>query len=230
MSLSRWARAGIFASIAWLNAPAGVSADDSHLGLADLEAYRVALATKPDGSAPLVGFRDLWDRPEAYVGRPVRVEGRVARLFRQPRLGEFPPLVEAWVVSPAGDPFCLVFPQVEGRSTPEVGALVRFSGTFLKRIKYQGGDTARVAPLLVGPEGPSESSESSEAAGKSWSSTDWMMGLGAVVVISLVLARRHLNRPTEPAASYDPPPIFVDGQPGPGLVDDEEVDFHEPTR
>ena len=124
------------------------SGDDSPLTLADLEAYRLALASKPDGPATPVKFRDLWDRPEAYLGRVVKVEGRVARLFRQGRFGEFPPLVEVWVVSPVGDPFCLVFPLVEGRASPEIGASVRFSGTFVKRIKYQGGDAARVAPLF----------------------------------------------------------------------------------
>jgi len=206
---------------------AGVSADDSPLSLADLEAYRVALSAKVDGSAPLVRFRDLWDRPEAYAGRPVRIEGRVARLFRQPRLGEFPPLVEAWVVSPSGDPFCLVFPQTRGRATPEPGASVRFSGTFLKRIKYQGGDTARVAPLVVGPEPPSTSDSHSRPEGLSWSAIDWMMGLAAAAVVALILARRHLSRPVPPPPVHDPPPVFFDGEPGTDPDEDEEGRAHE---
>jgi hypothetical protein len=187
------------------------SADDSPLTLADLDAYRLALLAKPDASAPEVKFRDLWDRPEAYAGRVVKVEGLVARQFRQGRFGEFPPLAEVWVVSPAGDPFCLVFPLVEGRGSPEIGATVRFSGTFVKRIKYQGGDTARVAPLLVGPQPPSDSSIAPESLVPSWSTSDWMMALGAGLIVAMILARRHFAHPDEPVPTIDPAPVFVDG-------------------
>ena len=189
-------------------------AEDSPLSLADLEAYRAALSAKPGGSAPLVRFRDLWDRPEAYAGRAVTVEGQVARLFRQPKLGDFPSLVEAWVVSPSGDPFCLVFPPLEGRPIPEVGVSVRFSGTFLKKIKYQVGDTARIVPLIVGPRAPSGPSTAPEDDERSWTSIDWMMGVGASLVVALVLARRHLARPAYPLPAYETPPEFVDGEPG----------------
>lgn len=200
----------------WLLLPAAlVLADDSPLGLPDLEAYRAALSARPDPSAPTVRFRDLWDRPEAYRGRSVSVDARVARLFRQPRVGEFPPLVEAWAVSPSGDPFCLVFPEPEGRPAPEVGAPVRFSGTFLRRIKYGGQeDVARLAPLVVGPEAPSSPEAASEVEGMSWSSVDWLMALAACLVVGLVLARRHLARPSTAQAAYGPPPEFVDGDPG----------------
>lgn len=148
-------RKATFGFVFSLIAPAWLMADDAALSLADLEAYRLALSAHPASSAPLVRFRDLWDHSETYVGRPVRVEGRIARLFRQPKIGGFPPLVEAWVVSPAGDPFCLVFPQQEGATLPQIGVSVAFSGTFLKRIKYHGADTDRLAPLIVGPVVPS---------------------------------------------------------------------------
>jgi hypothetical protein len=203
----------VFLLIGCLATSPRAQADDSPFGLADLEAYRGALSAKPDGSAPMVGFKDLWDRPGDYVGRVVAIEGRLARLFRQPKLGEFPPLVEAWVVSPAGDPFCLVFPQPEGRPAPEIGAAVRFSGTFLKRIKYQGGDVDRLAPLIVGPEAPSTSNPSTGIEGTAWSSADWMMALGASLVVALVLARRHLSRPSPAPRAFEPPPSFVDGKP-----------------
>jgi hypothetical protein len=191
-------------------------AEDSPFGLADLEAYRSALSAKLDGSAPTVGFKDLWDRPGDYAGKAVAVEGRVARLFRQPKVGEFPPLVEAWVVSAAGDPFCLVFPQLEGRTSPGVGSQVRFSGTFLKRIKYQGGDVDRLAPLIVGPETPATPRPGSDLEGMKWNSVDWMMALGACLVVGLLLARRHLARPTPVPRRVEPPPSFVDGKPEAG--------------
>ena len=90
---------------------------ESGLTLSDLAAYRAALEGKaePTGPAVAVTFRELWDHPERYQGRRVRVEGRVARRFRQGAFGTFPPLVEAWAVSPAGDPFCLVFPASTGK-------------------------------------------------------------------------------------------------------------------
>ena len=58
-----------------------------------------------------VKFRDLWNRPDVFRGRRVTVEGRVVRIFRQGPVGSFPPLAEVWITSPAGDPFCVVFPQ-----------------------------------------------------------------------------------------------------------------------
>jgi hypothetical protein len=205
---------------ACLIAPVRAIGDDSPLGLADLEAYRLALATSQDVPAPAVRFRDLWDRPQDYAGRAVTVEGRVARLFRQPKVGKFPPLVEAWVVSEAGDPFCLVFPQAQGQS--EIGASVRFSGTFLKRIAYQGGDVARLAPLIVGPVAPSNLDLSPGAERTSWSSADWTMALGLALIAGLFLARRHLSRPLPAPRPLGPPPSFVDCEAGGGDFDETD--------
>ena len=192
--------------------PIQAIADDSPLTLADLEAYRLALGANPDDPALAVKFRDLWDRPDAYVGRAVKVEGRVARIFRQGRVGEFPPLVEAWVVSPSGDPFCLIFPGSEGQPSPEIGSLVRFSGRFLKRIKYQGGDTPRVAPLLVGPRAPSGAANGSGTEGSSWTSVDWIMASGGMLVVVMILLGRHVARPAESPSRPEPPPAFIDGK------------------
>jgi hypothetical protein len=94
-------------------------ASDHELSLADLADYRRALGGRaiadddqPPGSPLDSSFRDLWDggRGQARRGRRVRVEGRVARVFRQGAVGDFPALVQLWAFSPAGDPFCLVFP------------------------------------------------------------------------------------------------------------------------
>ena len=173
----------------WLSVSAGRSwADepesgrDDQLSLADLAEYRAALSGKPtaDDARPSdlpvnLGFRDLWERPEAYRGRRVTVRGRVARTFRQGPVGTFPPLLQVWTFSPAGDPFCLVFPQERDQNTPSLtvnskgsetrapkatipgpGRPVQFTGTFLKMIRYAAGDGARMAPLIVGdrPPGP----------------------------------------------------------------------------
>jgi hypothetical protein len=97
------------------------AADDSamqQLTLADLAAYREAVsgtATAADsraGAPPVaVSFKDLWNRPELFRGHRVTVQGRIVRTFRQGSVGSFPALEEAWITSPSGDPFCIVFPR-----------------------------------------------------------------------------------------------------------------------
>jgi hypothetical protein len=176
-------------------------ADDSEiarqLGLADLAGYRAALSgkataddAKTDDPPARVAFRDLWNRPDQFRGRRVTVQGRVARIFRQGPVGSFPPLAEVWVTSPAGDPYCVVFPQPaprgeanqpsgtprgaessQGRALgatlmPNLGGTVRFTGTFLKQVSYAAGDGARLAPLVVGdrPPVPVPSSETADGA------------------------------------------------------------------
>jgi hypothetical protein len=199
--------------------------DGSGLKLSDLAPYRAALEHPADGPAVAVTFRALWEHPERFESRRVSVEGRVMRRFRQGPVGTFPPLEELWAVNPAGDPFCLVFPAAnspaspaEAASTP--GAVVRFDGTFLKQIRYRGGDTARLAPLIVGDRPPTvvtparKNGLSERAAARSGGWVDWALGLAAAGFVALVLARRHMSRPSPPPIpprQMDPPPEFVNG-------------------
>ena len=205
-----WAGAWLLAL--GLTGPA-MADEGAPIGLADLEAYRAALVAKPGEAVPPVDFRELWDRPEAHLGRAVAVSGRVARLFRQPKLGDFPPLIEAWVVSPAGDPFCLVYPQAEGVAGAGIGDAVWFSGTFLRQIRYRGGDVPRLAPLIVGPSAPEGLGPGSASGRWTWTSADGMMAAAATLVIALFLTRRHLARPRPDLAVSGPPPIFLDSRP-----------------
>jgi len=71
-----------------------VRADELPLTIADLSAYRDALAGKPSGAPTAVGFRELWARPKQHQGKRVQVEGRVVRVFQQGKVGTFPPLTE----------------------------------------------------------------------------------------------------------------------------------------
>ncbi|MBX6316286.1 MAG: hypothetical protein IRY99_25740, partial [Isosphaeraceae bacterium] len=90
-------------------------ADDGEpLSLADLPAYRQALEATPLGAAVPVTFRDLWDDPAAYRGRRVRVEGRVARRFRQGAVGQLPALSELWIATNDKNLICSVFPTGTG--------------------------------------------------------------------------------------------------------------------
>jgi hypothetical protein len=168
---------------------------DDRLGLADLPAEHAALAGKatidgPQAHAPpqSVTFRDLWNHPETWRGRRVRVQGTIARIFRQGAVGSFPPLAEAWLSTPEGDLLCVVFPQEDHRGQktqtqthtnantgpaqktrdepaparqlePEPGRRVTFTGTFLKTIRYPAADLARLAPLIVGDRPPTMTME-----------------------------------------------------------------------
>ena len=187
------------------------------MGLADLDAYAPALRSKPNPDAPEVTFRDLWDHPEERRGQQVRLVGRVARMFRQPAVGSFPPLVEAWLVNSAGDPFCVVFP-AQGAEGVELGLRATFVGTFLRLVRYQGGDTSRVVPLIVGSEPPKAVDTGSDGAtsGLSWSALDWMFGGLATIIVANLLLRRHLRAPVSAVdrrAELEPRPIFEDGEP-----------------
>jgi hypothetical protein len=236
--------------------------ETSHqLSLADLTAYRAALSGKPTADRAKatdppseVKFKDLWNRADVFRGRRVVVQGRVVRTFRQGAVGTFPPLVEAWITSPAGDPFCVVFPQAgsiddQGGSgnvklapaekptagdhadeIPAAGRMVRFTGTFLKMVRYAGADTARLAPLIVGDQRPaliaSEPVESqadnalirtSRGSGSVIQLAFWALGLAVAAMVAVVLARWHLRAPAGVAtrrakSAYmtpDPPLEFI---------------------
>jgi hypothetical protein len=216
-------------------APAAAARDEedefqSRLGLADLAAYRAALegrATADDPSASQqarsVSFRQIWDHPERWSGHLVRVQGRVARVFRQEAVGSFPPLVEAWLSTPAGDLFCTVSP---ARAEPDrtaggllIGQEVAFTGTFLRSIRYTAGDQPRLAPLIVGHQPPAPAplaagssgptpavatqtagsiaaSAPGSAARMSWRSAAWWtLGLLVALTAAGLLARHHLRQP-----------------------------------
>jgi hypothetical protein len=159
----------------------------------------------------VVGFRELWDHAAAYQGRRVQVQGKLVRRFRQGSFGTFPPLEEAWVFSPAGDPFCLVFPtprdpeereaETKAKTPAPIGS-VRFAGTFLKLLEYQGADGPRRAPLIVGPAPPvavtvalDQRKPQTRVAERPLTRLDWAIGLAAAVAATLVLAHQHLRRP-----------------------------------
>lgn len=190
--------------------------DDQPLGLAELEAYHAALEAGPSGEAVAATFRDLWDRPDAFRGRRVRVEGTIARRFRQGPVGDFPPLTELWVATPDRNLICLVHPdpgEAPPAKAPAEGSKVRFEGTFLKRVRYRGGDVDRLAPLVVGP-GPPEVVDTARMLMDrgAWGRIDWMVGVVAAAVVLMALLRVGLHRSgRRPPRNPGPPPEFVDG-------------------
>jgi hypothetical protein len=244
MNLVRCSRTGfVVASVLALVCSIASFADDSEsphqLSLADLASYRAALSgratgenTKTSDRPVRVIFRDLWNRPDAFRGRRVIIQGRVERIFRQGPIGSFPALAEVWIVSPAGDPFCAVVPNesgtgilpadhgLEGRATskqsPELGQTVRFTGTFLKMVRYAGGDAARLAPLVVGDQPPVPAPEITQANNvrrgihsdgghrpTAGSPTGWLLGLAITMLIAGVLALQYLRAQSRRAGLWD---------------------------
>jgi hypothetical protein len=207
--------------------------DEFHtgLGLADLAAYRTALSGETATDAhdeqlvPTVTFRDLWDHPETWSGRRVRVRGKILRIFRQDAVGGFPALAEAWLSAPAGDLFCTVFPTA---SVPDLGQTVAFTGTYLRTIRYAGADQPRLAPWIVGDRPPvrvavanEESKTASVAAAiqpidadnelerqtvspgtrqlgqpfQSWSPAGWMLGIALGLAGAGIMVWQQVRRP-----------------------------------
>jgi hypothetical protein len=201
--------------------------DTKHqLNLVDLPGYRAALDGKPapgssvaDGAPKAVRFRDLWDQPGTFLGRRVIVKGRVERIFRQTAVGSFPPLAEVWITAPAGDPFCVVFAQP--RLAPDIGRTVRFTGTFLKMVKYAASDGGRLAPLIVGDQPPAYEPDEPEKSGAAsshenpagvfqtiagsmtqspqdrgrWWEMSWVLALAAAGLAAGIIIWQHMRTP-----------------------------------
>jgi len=104
---------------------------------------------------------------------------------------------------------------------PELGRTVRFTGTFLRMVRYATGNGARLAPLVVGDrlpvpspiptaaDGTHSSAENAAAhlralsGGQLGAGTErrtWAMGLTLAALLAGVLAFRHIRTPSRRAA------------------------------
>ncbi len=185
------------------------------------------------------------------------VRGRVVRTFRQGSVGSFPPLAEVWITSAAGNPFCAVFPQppvsdeeskrsgarIEAHAEKETdagradvralsGQTVRFTGTFLKMVRYAGADGPRLAPLIVGDQRPAVGSPQPTEArtdhvfiGTSGGGRTaiqiaaWALGLAVAAMAAFTLARWHLRAPV---------PITGGRTKSAAVIPDPRLEFIEP--
>ena len=97
----------------------------------------------------------LWERPELYRGVPIHLLGTLKRLIRyEAKMSKTGWIYEASIYTPEASrfPYQCVFEE-----TPvglplgvELTERVVFNGYFLKIMKYEAGDVARGAPVLVG--------------------------------------------------------------------------------
>ena len=176
---------------------------------ADLPAYRAALIPTPNAAATLVSFRDLWDRPEAWRGRPVAIRGQVVRGFSAPASGSLPARFEVWIATDVDDLVCAVYPAGSAPETPS-NRRVAFSGTSLGRIGYDSGDGPRLAPLIVGPSPPGVLPNQTIATSRGFGSPiDWTLAAIAVAFLIFMMARVRRRRPAGPRLDAGPPLEFT---------------------
>lgn len=137
--------------------------DRTPMGFRDNAAYAHLLRkarAKPPAELAAEARRDvalthLWERPELYRGVPVHVQGTALRVIRfESKLSATGWLYEAWVTTPDVRRLlytCVFEEPPEGFPIgTDVHERVAFNGYFLKLMKYQAGDVARAAPVLVG--------------------------------------------------------------------------------
>lgn len=188
-------------------------------GVADIPSYLSALQRTTRVPPRRVGFRDLWERPETLRGKAVSIDGRLVARFRATASGRLPSRTELWIDAGSGNLVCLVHPAHGSSPTSEakIGDPIRFEGTFLRMIPYQGGDVPRIAPLVVGPRAaettPSDrkSRPTLDPKSESW---DWMIGLGVGgFVIIVILGSALGSRRSRPSAieRTSEAPTFLDG-------------------
>ncbi|MFO0890199.1 MAG: hypothetical protein U0790_13800 [Isosphaeraceae bacterium] len=193
----------------------------------------------------------LWERPADYRGVPVHVLGTAMRVLRyESKLSRTGWLYEAWIVTADASryPYCCTFEEApEGFPLgASVSERVVFNGFFLKIMKYQAGDVARGAPVLVGRLGwdaPPPDQPARAANGARNTPLSWMLPiLGVLFLMSLgrwVYQMYHyLSVPRSASSSPSPsdelPPGKIDdwvaslGQHPPGLepvADDDAEDL-----
>ncbi len=161
-----------------------------------IAAYRDALRDSDTSPAQPVVFADLWNRPDVYRGRRVRIEGTIVREFRAPASGELPARVEVWFEDASRNLACAVFP--DGAPSRSFAGRVRATGTSLGQVRYQSSDSVRLAPLIVGSTPPLALGNPVPNFGSSWDATGWLVGLGGFAVVAIFMARAFARRPPGP--------------------------------
>lgn len=104
-----------------------------------------------------VPFTQLWDQPEKYRGKPIRLRLHVRRVLEydppdNPLNAKKSYEAWGWTDESRSFPYCVVFTDPP-RDLPigtDVRAEIDFVGYFLKIMTFKAFDNARGAPLLVG--------------------------------------------------------------------------------
>ncbi len=185
---------------------------DVGVSIDDLPAYKSALETTAN-EAQEVSFRELWDRPEFYRGKRVEIRGTIVRTFRTGAVGELPARVELWIVTKSGDFICAVC-RDEG-ADPLPTSEIAFRGISLGKITYAAGDVPRIAPLIVGPHGPTKS----DPLGKTSVRAPWFVAgdllfyMIVAAAVLMLMIRVQLRKPPRRRPEPEVRVEFVDSPP-----------------
>jgi hypothetical protein len=201
--------------------------DRTPVGFRDNAAYALLLE-RARGQTPeqlaAISRRDvflphLWQNPESYRGIPIHLLGTALRVLRYPsKLSRTDWIYEASIITPDAprNPYVCVFEQApEGLPIgANVSERVVFNGYFLKIWKYQAGDVARGAPLLVGRIGW-EPRETAHGGGASRTLRWSLFAIAAMFLVSLgrwvyQLIRAFTVAPSAGRHSTTPPVAELD--------------------
>jgi hypothetical protein len=196
--------------------------DRTPISLRDNAAFSVLLGRareKSPGDLAVASRRDialphLWETPELYRGVPVHLLGSARQVLRyQSKLTPSAWLYEAWIFTreAARVPYVCVFEDApDGLPIgTDISERVVFNGYFLKVMKYQAGDVARGAPVLIGRIGWAPH-EASPGGGNQPTLFHWSLAvIAALFVISLLRwiyqLRGLFSRPPRSGAFVAPP-------------------------
>ncbi len=136
--------------------------DKEPVAFRDLAAY-AALLKRARNAKPAelaanarrdLGMPELWEHPADHRSALIEVRGFVRGISsRESKLGASGKLYEVWITPPDRDDLfaCVMETLPDGfRVDASDGEPVVFHGFFLKVIAYEGGDSRRGAPLLIG--------------------------------------------------------------------------------
>ncbi len=196
--------------------------DRTPMTLRDTAAYSLLIDRARGKSAVQLAAesrRDLflthfWERPEHYRGVPVHIDGTALRVLRyESKLSRTGWLYEAWIETPETGryPYVCVFedPPKGFPIGPNLSERVVFNGYFLKIMKYQAGDVARGAPLLIGRIGWDASQSAFAKAPGSGSTLKWTLILLAIMFVVtltrwLATMRRSFRRGERAGPRFSP--------------------------
>ncbi|MEX2287138.1 MAG: hypothetical protein WD648_08620 [Planctomycetaceae bacterium] len=166
---------------------------------------------------PDVLYTQLWEQPQKYRGKLLRLRLHVRRVLQHETPANsvgVSQLYEAWGVTDESrsHPYVVIFSELPpGLSTgADVRKDVVFVGYFLKTMSYTSADATRAAPLLAGRMMPQPAvALASEPSGSS-NVTEWIWVAAVVALLAAaigwrIIFRRRIRKSTAraPAAESD---------------------------
>ncbi len=164
---------------------------------------------------PDVFYTQLWEQPQKYRGKLLRLRLYVRRVLQHETPANsvgVSQLYEAWGVTDESKshPYVVIFSELPpGLSTgADVRKDVIFVGYFLKIMSYTSADANRAAPLLAGRMMPQPTlSPGSEASGSS-NLTEWIWVAAVVALLAAaigwrIIFRRRIRKTTTRAPSAE---------------------------